>query len=126
MDNERKATLDSMIDAAYADLTAVVRTQSDRQQRYVDAKTALELAKASKIIGGEIQGKNETERKASEATVLALEIDAVKASERNLELQTLNLRLSEIEAERIRWKIRLELIPETAKSEVTEKLDLPF
>lgn len=109
MNDEKKAALDALLDSAYADLALAAGTQHAKGEALEDAQTALALARAAKIMLGEIQGKNETERKASEVTVLADEIDAVKFHERSLRLQTLALRLAEIEAERIRWKIRLEI-----------------
>ena len=109
MDTETKSSLNTMLDTAYLSLSKAVEAQSTANQNLADMKTALELAKASKIISGAIQGKNETERKASEATVLAAEIDAVKSAEKNQTICALVLHLCEIEAERVRWKIRIEV-----------------
>ena len=127
MDTKTNGQLSDALNGAYNQLKTAVFQQSEAMQRYDDAKIALELAKAAKYISGEIQGKNETERKASEATLLANEIDAVKSAERQLQLRGLDTRLAEIETERVRWKIRLELGTSDAQSPAKEpEPDLPF
>ena len=109
MDEQTKSILNTSLDIAYDALLNAIRTASQRQTQYTDAKIAFELAKSAKIISGEIQGKNETERKAAEESELEMELDAMRSAERQMSLSGLTLRLAEIEAERMRWKVRLEL-----------------
>ena len=109
MEPAMKDALKSMLDNAYDNLKKYTQGLYEAQSKAVEAKTAYELAKAAKIVSGAIQGKNETERKAAEATVLAMEIDAVKTAEKDETLQRLLLNLAQLEVDRARWTIRLEL-----------------
>ena len=74
MEPAMKDALKSMLDNAYDNLKKYTQGLYEAQSKAVEAKTAYELAKAAKIVSGAIQGKNESERKAAEATVLAMEI----------------------------------------------------
>ena len=74
-----------------------------------DAKTDLELARADAYNAGKIAGTNDPQRKASEAVVLADEIDAVKQAEKEESAAQLPLTLAQLDAEELRWHIRLEL-----------------
>lgn len=109
MDEQQKVALSTMLGNAYDNLMKRTQGLYEAQAKAVDAKTAYELAKAAKIVSGAIQGKNETERKAAEQTALNLELDAVKIAEKDETLQRLMLNLAQLEVDRVRWTVRLEL-----------------
>jgi hypothetical protein len=109
MNEQKRQALEDALTQAYTRLTLDVSRVHAAQKQTADSRVALDLAKALAYTSGAITGKNEVERKASEQTVLATQLEAVRTAEDDESLQRMMLHISEIEAERVRWLIRLEL-----------------
>jgi hypothetical protein len=86
--------LRTKIPAAYVDLTNARKMLYDAHESVIAAKTELEDRKAALILGGQITGKNESERAACTRSLTKPLLVQVEAAEREERVATLALELT--------------------------------
>ncbi len=96
------------IRVAYGALAAARQEAVDASLELAEKRDQLEEEKARLILGGQIVGKNETERDAKARELLQAELRAVRDAQCRLDVAKMNLEQAASTVERIRLLVRLD------------------